>query len=533
MLHAYDSGHSLLSIRQTGDGFRTEGPLRKHLGYAVTPGQAAAVASPYLEGVWVRWYWDGLQLIAENDRFGFFPLFYAETTRGIVVSTQLEPMLGHAISREPDDDAIAVFLRLGYFIGDDTPFKAIRCLEAGQRLEWTPQSGLRVTTHAPSLSTTESSLSRQGAVDAYGERMQAAVESMLPPPDEKFCVPLSAGRDSRHILYALLRAGRTPNEVLTVRSAPPRPSTDADVASQITSALNLEHTIIEQPRNRFAADLRKNRLTGWMADEHAPFIPVGDYISNHGFDWSWDGIAGDIFSCGVYDDTNLLEQFRDGQLNEIAEWFLDDEGYLPQWMPEPLYQRCNRSVARDRLAKELQKYAHLPNPMAPFFFYNRVRRELALSPYGIMNQNARVLAPYLSHGVFDLLIDLPFQYFKGREFHSEAIDQFYPEMPKFPFVSTSTGSVLQSHARNRSFCGAWLRHLLPGRSDGAVKASFLIPRLLKGCVNRAFGTELPVLFARPLVMMDLFDHVQTSQETDSEPSTIPAETAEVEVPVGC
>jgi hypothetical protein len=36
----------------------------------------------------------------------------------------------------------------------------------------------------------------------------------------------------------------------------------------------------------------------------------------------------------------------------------------------------------------------------------------------------------LSHAIFDLLINLPFDYFRGRLFHSEAIDQFYPELPQ-------------------------------------------------------------------------------------------------------
>ena len=92
---------------------------------------------------------------------------------------------------------------------------------------------------------------------------------MLPDDDGSMCVPLSAGRDSRHILYALVRAGHIPDMVVTAKSAPPRPSTDALIASKITKELRLPHTIVEQSDDRFEDELAKDLLTSFCADEHA------------------------------------------------------------------------------------------------------------------------------------------------------------------------------------------------------------------------------------------------------------------------
>ncbi len=194
-------------------------------------------------------------------------------------------------------------------------------------------------------------------------------------------------------------------------------------------------------------EIEKDLLTGFCADEHAQMVPVARWLNEHRIDASWDGIAGDIFSCGVYNDGGLLDQFRDRRFAELSAFLLADEGYLNGALSDEAYQRWNRELAIDRLSEELALYADLPNPVAPFFFFNRVRRELALCPFGMLNQRTQILAPYLNHDVFDLLIDLPFEYFRGRQFHSEAIDQFYPELPRFEYISSPTGSVTEQRSR--------------------------------------------------------------------------------------
>ncbi|MCA9057031.1 MAG: hypothetical protein KDA85_00970, partial [Planctomycetaceae bacterium] len=141
-----------------------------------------------------------------------------------------------------------------------------------------------------------------------------------------------------------------------------------------------------------------------------------------------------------------------------------------------------------------------------------VRRELALSPFGIMNQRTQILAPYLWHHLFDLLINLPFEYFKGREFHSEAIDQYYPELPQMRYVSSETGHVPERTDRIRRFARKLGMYSLEnGRTGSCIRQRFLLPRLGKAFVNRNYGTEVPVLFSRILVMLHLERYVSEHQ----------------------
>lgn len=506
MLHPNpDRQATLILTRQPSGLFTVSGKSSASLGYRYS---GAGVSED--EGVWAEWNWDGRQLTVRNDRFGFLPVYYAQLPSGFGVSTSALELIRAGASTELDDAAVAVFVRLGYYIGNDTPFRSVRLLPAGSELKWT-EGAPSIRTLAPPISETVSTLSREQAVREYGERFQEVVEAMVPAASERMCVPLSAGRDSRHILYALVRAGRNPEMVVTARSAPPRPSTDAQIAAKITAALKLPHTIIEQSEDRFADEMQKDLLTSFCADEHAQMVPVARWLDEQKFAASWDGIAGDIFSCGVYNDNKMLDQFRKRELAELSGWLLADDGYLTTSLTPTYRERWNRELAVTRLSRELDQYADLPNPAAPFFFYNRVRRELALCPYGMLNQQTQILAPYLSHAIFDLLINLPFEYFKGRLFHSEAIDQFYPELPQVEYVSTSTGFVPEKRSKIWKFAKNMSLMAIQGNaSQSCIRRGFLLPRLAKAMVNREFGTEVPVLFSRILVMMHLEESLALS-----------------------
>jgi asparagine synthetase B (glutamine-hydrolysing) len=89
------------------------------------------------DGIYAEWSWDGNRLTVRNDRYGFYPLYYSLQDNEISVSQSIFRLLAEGASPEIDQTAIAVFLRLGYFIGEDTPFRYIRALPPDATLEWT------------------------------------------------------------------------------------------------------------------------------------------------------------------------------------------------------------------------------------------------------------------------------------------------------------------------------------------------------------------------------------------------------------
>jgi hypothetical protein len=52
------------------------------------------------------------------------------------ISSSIPRLIEAGAPIEVDEPALAVFLRLGFFIGDDTPYKHIRALPPGATLVW-------------------------------------------------------------------------------------------------------------------------------------------------------------------------------------------------------------------------------------------------------------------------------------------------------------------------------------------------------------------------------------------------------------
>jgi len=159
------------------------------------------------KGVFLHWNWDGSRLTVQNDRYGLYPLFYCARGDSIWVSPSLEHVARGNSQRQLDLSALAVFHRLGHLVGEDTPFEDIRFLPPNTRLTW--QDG---QLHLHSLPTDVGSQPATAggfddAVDRYAALFAQAIARRL-PGSNRFTVPISGGRDSRHILLELARQGK-------------------------------------------------------------------------------------------------------------------------------------------------------------------------------------------------------------------------------------------------------------------------------------------------------------------------------------
>ena len=416
-------------ISSTERGTETVGVSSSFLGYKIPSNNGTED-----EGIWAEWTWDDKKFELINDRYGFFPLYYfASEGKFALSSSSIDLLSCTKVSPKLNDPAIAVFLRLGFFIGNDTPFQDIKTVPPGSHIVW--QDGkLEVNGKDPIWRSAQNDISRQAAIQTYGEIFQSAVEQMLPNEEDKVGLPLSGGRDSRHILLALKRAGYSPDACMTVLFYPPRSNEDVKIARQVAAALEILHVSVPQYSSRLDGEIRKNILTNFCADEHAWMIALADYIHQEKYTLLYDGIGGDVLSAGLFLTEDRLTLYESGDFHSLAQHLLKNEGYLPKMLPKHLYQRWNRELAVQHLAKELAKYANAPNPIGQFFFWNRTRREIALSPWSILaSDRLRVLAPFLAHQVYDFLSGLPASWFLDHQFHTAAITGYYPEYAELPF----------------------------------------------------------------------------------------------------
>ncbi len=448
--------------------------------------------------VCAKWNWDGEKLIVTNDRYGFYPLYYITQKDEFLISPSVQSLLKAKPDFDLDEAAMAVFHRFGWLVGEDTIFRQIRALPPNCVLIW--QNGkLKISVKPPKIYQTLN-ISRRDAIHTYAEFFQKAVEKNL-PPDDDFIIPLSGGRDSRHIVLALAKANRNPAACVTLLHPPPRPNEDAKIAAQICQALKIKHHLIEPSSSRFANEYKKNEITGYATDEHGWFMPLAHFIKDKRAT-IYDGIAGDVLSAGLFLNEERLSLFQKGKFEELADKLLQPEGFIPALLTPDNHKNFNRERAVNHLTKELTRHADQPNPVGSFFFWNRTRRCVALSPFRLFDNSINVITPYLETKLFDFLFSLPAKMMLDHQFHTDTIAFAYPEYAHFPYEKKDSMPITDI-SNFRKFSRDILRYSLTGRNRKLTRRSFFLTRCLRCVLDKNYSRTITEFGEQAILLAQL------------------------------
>lgn len=448
----------------------------------------AKLGSSRRMGPWANWKWDGLNLRAEVDRYGHYPLFWAATDGGVAVSDSIAELLRLGASGRFDDDAIAAFLRLGFFLGDDTPFKSIRAFPPSGALTWQVGSGVDVEGVGIKRAI-DHSMTRSEAVDGFVERFRQAVSKSLPAQPERTALPLSGGRDSRHIAIELHRLGFRPGLVVSQRHFPSRCDDDADVAARVCAELGWPIEIVRQVANPVRSEIEKNRIFDCLTDEHAWFLPSAQRMKERGMTSVFDGIAGDVLSKGLF----VREAWIDlGRTGNVAEWlkampaqrFGCEESGLMALLGTEFRQRWGWERALQRVTEEFSRHADDDDPVNSLMFWNRTRREIA--PFLIRYlPGAEVITPYLDTAVFDFLWALPTRLLEDHRLHDEAIAAAAPPFAQLPFERSGLGPDIAGHNATMMRCLA--SRPMFWTPSKVLNQRWLLPRIAASLISPKVG----------------------------------------------
>src|SRR6266850_838039 len=457
-----------IHIKKKSDHYEVDGEFSCFLGHKIPLAQHHKT-----DGIYAEWVWDGDRLIVRNDRYGFYPLYYFVGEDEIAVSTSLTKLIAVGAPTHLDEAGLAVFLLLGFFIGEDTPFKAIRLVPPACDFEWR-NDHCHVAGHLPV--NKPQNLKRDDVIDAFIALFRQGIRRRL--PTGRSAVPLSGGRDSRHILLELCAAGHQPDICLTLCHLPPRGNGDAESASQIAAALKLKLTIIRQPQSRLQAELRKNVDTNFSTIEHGWIVPMADYLQPR-VQCLYDGVAGDVLSAGHFLDKKRLDFYEAGDFVGLAAYLCsmeDPNAGLKCLLTEAQYRKLNYELAVNHLANEIERHAEAPNPVGAFFFWNRTRRVAAISPYGLFNSIPNVYSPFLDRDLYDFLASLPASTFLDHQLHTDTIARAYPQFAHIPYEKKNYSVANRRHFRRFTLevCKYYLAHSSP-----LIRKSSLLPRLVR------------------------------------------------------
>lgn len=397
----------------------------------------ASTPDPGKDGsaVWAKWHWDGQALTAATDRHGFHALFVYEKDGAVALSPSLVQLAAIGCDPALDEAALAVFHRIGFFIDDETPLRHVRTLPPGGALRW--EMG-RLTLRDRPVAPRAQAISRKDAVDGLIAHFAASVGRILESAPDPLHLPLTGGRDSRHILLEMLRQGRRPDKCVTVhhngREMPP----EALAARAICERRGVAHDVLGYTRPRIADTVRTLRLTSLCADEHAQMLPLYDYfLTRPGA--VVDGVAGNTLTEADSDAAETSRMAEAGRYEAIAQRLIDGHSAVishNHWRrgAGPLFSPEMDDMARTRIAAAIERHSGAPNPVQLFRYLNRMRREISLVPQAILSSAERVYSAYLDTDLVDFCLSLPLCVTQDMQLHNDAIATAFPEDADVPFL---------------------------------------------------------------------------------------------------
>jgi asparagine synthase (glutamine-hydrolysing) len=119
------------AVTRTSREHQIQGTPRYQLGHRLPSSHVGKS-----DGIFAEWLWDGTELVVKNDRYGLYLLYYFVTNNGITISSSIPQLVNLVAPIDLDETALTVFLRLSFFLGEDTPFRAIRVVRPKASFNW-------------------------------------------------------------------------------------------------------------------------------------------------------------------------------------------------------------------------------------------------------------------------------------------------------------------------------------------------------------------------------------------------------------
>lgn len=476
----------LFHARVRGDGsVETEGPGERLIGRQVRHPREGDRP----DGVWVRWVWRDGTLTVTNDRHGYLPLYYMATGDEVCVSPSLMDVVRRTGRRIWNPLALGLFVRIGSFLGDETLFRDVRLLPPNGTLTWRPGNPKVTASRRP---VAAEPLERDAAMDGFIDLVRVAVRRRLPRDGEPAWIPLSGGRDSRHLLFELHLAGVRPR-CLSVRYRPPGLAEDANVAGAVCAALGLDHEVLDVPPDWLTLERRKNLLLGFTSAAHYWFLPLAERMTAGG-GVAYDGIGGDILSSGHTIFPDIMAHFEAGRYEAIARGWFDpgNERFLRRFLRRDVLAAMPLEAAVARVTEELAAHSAMPNPIASYHMEARTRHGITVTQYGYLRRLNAVLSPYLDVELYDYLSAIPWRLFADQRFHSDAIARAFPRFNHVRYAVKGATEARGAEAEFRRMARQMLAYLAVSPTSAVIKLPYLSALTLRSFLQGSSVTMLPL-----------------------------------------
>jgi asparagine synthase (glutamine-hydrolysing) len=406
-----------------------------------------------LKGAFVLVIWDRgeRKLLVANDRLGLYPLYYAQTSSGLIFAAGVRALLADSsLSLALDKTAIAEFLTFDHVLDDRTLLESVKLLPQASLMVYKDDQLCIRPYWDLQYAEFHEVRDEDADVDRLNFLLQQAVQRQVQGDRPKGLL-LSGGLDSRVIL-ALLAENISPGQLHTFTWGIPG-CDDARAARELASISGTRHHFLELN-------------SGWLADKANEAVRLTDGLGNivnlHAFanveeearfaQVLFKGFLGDaMFGFAVnryfwanYNEDNLYKVHKAAHhyhgvitfdaIDHISLFTNDFQHAVGDSVFESYRAGMKRSNASQSATQRL------------FFDLTQRVPRMTINGVEVVRSHAAVRLPFADYDVLDFSLQIPPGYLFNRHIAYRAFTEKYPQLAKVP--NPSTGLPMISCARD-------------------------------------------------------------------------------------
>ncbi|HLF25334.1 MAG TPA: asparagine synthase-related protein [Anaerolineae bacterium] len=432
-----------------------------------------------LNGAFIIAIWDAArnQILIANDRFGFYPLYYACRGGRLIFAPEVKGILtDESVPHTLDLAALAQYMRFQRLLGERTFFEEIRllppasvlrydCLDSTCSLKtyWTFDD----IAYRPNVTAAE-------AAEEAGRLLRRAVRR-LAGDAYRPGVYLSGGLDSRTILGLI---ERRPVVTLTYGM---RHCRDTHYAQRIAQAVGSQHQWFDLPDGRWVrehADFHLELTEGfhsWLHGHGISTLATARQLIDVQLS-GWDG--GTVMGHPASIEPLLVSPANDAALltriyylfSQEFTWPSIDEAEERLLYTEPMWPRV-RGLAFESFRAELARCLdYRPDVRAEYFFIRNHCGRLTHNMITMYRSHMEVRFPFFDYDLFDFLYSLPAQLRADRNLYRAVIQRETPRLALIPYDHDEFLPTTHRFIRGAHEAATRLRHRFEKRYPTLVHA---------------------------------------------------------------
>jgi asparagine synthetase B (glutamine-hydrolysing) len=456
-----------------------------------------------LNGIFSCGVWDqkneALYLI--TDRYGFRPLYYYHDPEKnyFVFSANINDLAkSRFVKKRINWASWAVFLNLGYNLGNETGFKDIFLVPPGSVLKF-QNNTIQIYKYKNILEIKiDENMSYSHALEGSIELFSQSVKRRNNGFESEKTVLLSGGLDSRRIA-AELKKQNTDFETYTTRGFSPYDQ-ESERAAAVAETLGLKNYFINLPEKDFFKNYwkRANYITGYETNLHQWILPLTDALPEE-IKINYDGIAGDLISkvyisASGFNNTEEVYTASD----QTALKVLNNKINNYSFMDKSISGKFSREQVLSSLKTELAGYENSPNMITFFYLLNRTRRSIALSPFRILlSRGIESFCPFLDNDFFDFTMSIPQKLKLKNNLRKDMTKKAWPLVSEVSFTNYGKKQRNKKYTNDIKYYSQRRKHLKDNIFEHYLKNNRIFsnknafPRIVKEIIISRKDSEWP------------------------------------------